>query len=243
MSIVPFPLQNPDNSKKEVFNLNDWNFQSGYVRFSDIIGVYAKLTSVNFFQSLNIFTDITFSNSLNNIRPTVFQLVNYLPNIISAITGISFDTVSNTTIVDSHLLCQQDGLMQTNLVVGGTIIVGSVLQSDIITCRSQTSKQVITTSLCLGGNTFRQTIAYLHVNNMFTFLVCGTIPIANLNIDVTSLSISLLSGFRVDAVDINNTILFSLSNQSSFVLYNQTISVNSDMSAFNCYDCRNILLV
>jgi hypothetical protein len=229
------PILDPENNMAETFNLNYFNFNTGYVTFADLLN-YANLHITNTFYASNVFAvDVDVQGNLNGVAYKFYQYIQYLPNIITELTNITYEKKTNTTYIYENTFFY-DTAINNNLVVPN-------INVNNITNLSLATDSVNTKTLTLNNTPFIDTSVYLYINNL-TFPIIKSTPIQSFNVSqINSMAITIKPNYRADVVDTNNVILYSITNTTDNYIYNQTIQYNSNMVKINVYDSLNRQLV
>jgi hypothetical protein len=131
MSIALKPKEETNKYISPIFNLNNFYKSNDYASKSDLLS-YANLYTANFFQYLNTFANgLNFYGSINGIAKNVFDLVAYLPNIISDIRNISYDEINYSTIITGSSWFETSSI-NTNLNVGSSLNVDTILPQKML---------------------------------------------------------------------------------------------------------------
>ena len=230
----------PQGKLYSVFNVSNFYANNEFVVVSQLME-YSNLYSKNIFYYLNSFLNgLTFEVSINGITKEVFSLVAYLPNIISDIRNISYDEGNNSTnIIGSSWF--ENSSIENNLNIGSnlnvTTILNQKLTSDIISSNTLNCK-----NLSINGQNFNEIIGFIYLNGL-SLPLQKTNLISNFNIStIISFYFTLKQGYRLDCVDVNNSILFSYTNISNDYVYYQQIAYNINMIKINLYNSINNLI-
>ena len=226
----------PQNELFSVFNVSNFYSDNEYVVVSQLME-YSNLYSKNIFYYLNSFMNgLTFE-----VSKDIFALVSYLPNIISEISNISYDeTNDSTNIVGSTWF--ENSSVNMNLNIGNQLNVTNILSqnltTNVISCNTLNCK-----NLSINGQTFNEIIGFIYLNGLNLPLQKSNL-ISNFIIStIISFYFTLKQGYRLDCVDVNNSILFSYTNISNDYVYYQQITYNINMIKINLYNSINNLII
>jgi hypothetical protein len=230
----------PQGKLFSVFNVSNFYSNNEFVTESRLME-YGNLYSKNIFYYINSFLNgLTFEVSINGIAKEVFALVAYLPNVICEISNVSFDEENYSTNITGGTWFENSSIGY-NLNVGynlnTTNILTQKLTTDVIQVNNLTCK-----NLSINGQKYNEVIGFIYLNGVSLPLQKSNI-LSNFNINsISSIYFSLQQGYRLDCVDINNSILFSYTNISSDFIYYQQIVYNINMFKVNIYNSMNNLL-
>jgi hypothetical protein len=241
MSISLKPKTEPNGNISQVFNLNNFYKSNDYASKADLLS-YSNLYTANFFQYLNTFANgLNFYGSINGIAKNVFDLVAYLPNIISDIRNISYDKINDSTIINGNSWFETSSI-NTNLNVGSSLNVDRILSQEMLSNTIQVNDLNCKT-LKLNNRTFNEIVAYFYINSVSLPLQKSNL-ISNFNITpINTMYFTLKNGYRIDIVNVNNNILFSFVNTSDDFIYYQQIPYNSSMIKINIYNSLNVIII
>ena len=234
-------LTDPQGKLFSVFNVSNFYSDNEYVVVSQSME-YSNLYSKNIFYYLNSFMNgLTFEVSINNISKEVFSLVSYLPNIISEIGNLNYDEVNDSTNIIGNTWFESTSINK-NLNIGNQLNTNSILSQNIITDSIQVN-ELNTRNLKINNRVFNEIIGFLYINSV-SLPLQKTNLISNFNIGtIISFYFTLKQGYRLDCVDINNSILFSYTNISNDYVYYQQITYNINMIKINLYNSINNLII
>ena len=234
-------LTDPQGKLFSVFNVSNFYSDNEYVVVSQLME-YSNLYSKNIFYYLNSFMNgLTFEVSINNISKEVFSLVSYLPNIISEIGNLNYDEVNDSTNIIGNTWFESTSINK-NLNIGNQLNTNSILSQNIITDSIQVN-ELNTRNLKINNRVFNEIIGFLYINSV-SLPLQKTNLISNFNIGtIISFYFTLKQGYRLDCVDINNSILFSYTNISNDYVYYQQIAYNINMIKINLYNSINNLII
>jgi len=240
MSIALKPKTEPNGNISPIFNLNNFYQSNEYASKADLLS-YANLYNANFFQYLNTFANgLNFAGAINGITSDIFSYIAYIPNIIFELTNFSYDSVNNSTNITGGSWFENSSI-NTNLNVGSSLNVDTILSQKMISNTIQVNDLSCKT-LKLNNHVFNEIIGFIYINSISLPLQKSNL-ISNFNIQsITSLYFTLKNGYRIDIVNINNSILFSYTNISNDYVYYQQIVYNINMTKINLYDSYNNLL-
>jgi len=183
---------------------------------------------------------LNFYGSINGIAKNVFDLVAYLPNIISDIRNISYDEINDSTIITGSSWFETSSI-NTNLNVGSSLNVDRILSQEMLSNTIQVNDFSCKT-LKLNNRMFNEIIGFLYINSISLPLQKSNL-MSNFNIQsITSLYFTIKNGYRIDIVNVNNNILFSYTNTSDDFIYYQQIPYNSNMIKINIYNYLNVII-
>ena len=233
-------LTDPQGKLFSVFNVSNFYSDNEYVVVSQLME-YSNLYSKNIFYYINSFMNgLTFEVSINNISKEVFSLVSYLPNIISEIGNLNYDEVNDSTNIIGNTWFESTSINK-NLNIGNQLNTNSILSQNIITDSIQVN-ELNTRNLKINNRVFNEIIGFLYINSV-SLPLQKTNLISNFNIGtIISFYFTLKQGYRLDCVDINNSILFSYTNISNDYVYYQQITYNINMTKINLYNSINNLI-
>ena len=238
MSIALKPKQEPNGNISPIFNLN--NFSKSNESKADLLS-YANLCTANFFQYLNTFTNgLNFAGAINNISSEIFSYIQYLPNIIFELTNFSYDSINNSTNITGNTFFETTSI-NTNLNVGSSLNVDRILSQEMLSNTIQVN-DLNCRNLKLNNRTFNEVVAYFYINSVSLPLIKSTLMSEFGSITLYTLHFSIMQGYRLDCIDVNNVILFSYTNTTDNFIYFKLIPYNSNIYKINLYDSRNILL-
>ena len=231
----------PQGKLFSVFNVTNLFSDNEYVTESRLME-YSNLYSKNIFYYINSFMyGLTFEVSINGITKEVFSLVAYLPNIISEIRNLNYDEINDSTNIISNTWFQNTSIEQ-NLNIGSNLNVTNILaqkiNTDVIEVNTLNCK-----NQSINGQNFNEIIGFIYLNGL-SLPLQKTNLISNFNIGtIISFYFTLKQGYRLDCVDINNSILFSYTNISNDYVYYQQITYNINMIKINLYNSINNLII
>lgn len=249
------------------FNANDFFVKKGYVTFKDLLS-YANLYQVNIFTNLNQFTYITVS-AINGITE---QTLSYLKNVSSDIqqqfqslyfllSGYKYDENTNITTIENDTFLNSL-TTPNNITVGGKSILQNIISHKI-------NSFDIESNLI---NTNKLNVAQLNINNIpfqdigiyiyftvkiqsygqytstimnipiFKSILPETIGITQGNDNYFSCNIVIKPKYRIDFVDNYSNVLHSFTNNTTEVIYFQSINFNGILYKINIY-YNNILII
>lgn len=185
-TFLPIMSRN-DNTLKPIFNSADFNYNSRYITYGDLMK-YASLSGFNAFTGLNSYTVINFNEYLNGVSPSTF---NFLINVSSDIQD-QFNTLFNRTTAQSY----SNGVTLFNGSLSSPVIVlnGGNLESRLIVDENNISALK---TKCTALN---------YDDNVSSF--SGSVSIASLFLNGSDLDVRLtnaetdISGSKADIVDI-----------------------------------------
>ena len=125
--------------------------------------------------------------------------------------------------------------IESNLNV--TNILTQKINSDVIQVN-----EINTRNLKLDNRVFNEVVAYFYANSVSLPLQKSTLLSKFDGITLYTLHFTIMQGFRLDCIDINNNILFSYTNTTDNFNYFKPIPYNANIYKINLYDSRNILL-
>ena len=111
-------------------------------------------------------------------------------------------------------------------------MLSNTIQVNDLSCRN----------LKLNNRVFNEVIAYFYLNSVSLPLQKSTLLSEFNGITVYTLHFTVMQGYRLDCIDINNNILFSYTNTTDNFIYFKPIPYNALIWKINIYDSRNILL-
>lgn len=232
------PIFNPENQLNETFNANAFHHNGQYATLADLLN-YGNLYSPNNWLFLNTFNDLQ-AQTINGITRDAFALISYIPNMILDLTNVSYDSNTSTTSI-SHTTNLIDTNIQNNLNVATNLNCDSIINTSLINQNINTNN-LSCKHLIINKNTFYDTVATIYINGLSMPLV-KSISIDKFNItNINSLFITVKMGFRIDFIDVNNQILFSITNATNEVMYYQQIPYNTNMITINVYDIFNQII-
>jgi hypothetical protein len=183
---------------------------------------------------------LNFAGAINGITSDIFSYIAYIPNIIFELTNFSYDSVNNSTNITGGSWFENSSI-NTNLNVGSSLNVDTILSQKMISNTIQVNDLSCKT-LKLNNHVFNEIIGFIYINSISLPLQKSNL-ISNFNIQsITSLYFTLKNGYRIDIVDVNNSILFSYVNTSSDFIYYQQIPYNTSMYKINIYNSLNIII-
>lgn len=236
MSSYPPPQFNPDGQLNEIFNINDFKHNYDYATMNDLRS-YGHLFKYNYWSAYNVFTDISIVNTINNIAVDIFNLITYLPNIITTLTNISFNSDSNTTVINGFLNVDESINTDNNINVGNNIHCNDILNQSIIT------NSINTNNIIINGSDYFNIIGYVYINSVLSMPISNSLLINEFNqLSITTLHFTLKPNYKIEFLDIDNNILFSYRNISSKLVYQIDVNYNPNMIKINLYNKNNFLL-
>ncbi len=240
MSIALKPKTEPNGNISPIFNLNNFYQANDYASKSDLLS-YANLYTANFFQYLNTFTNgLNLAGAINGITSDIFSYIAYIPNIIFDIRNISYDEINDSTNITGNTYFETSSI-NTNLNAGNSLNVDRILSHEMLTNTIQVNDLSCKT-LKLSNRVFNEIIGFLYINSISLPLQKSNL-ISNFNITpINIMHFTIKNGYRLDIVDVNNNILFSLVNTSDDFIYYQQIPYNSSMIKINIYNSFNVII-
>ena len=240
MSIALKPITEPNGNISPIFNLNNFYKSNDYASKSDLLS-YANLYTANFFQYLNTFTvGLNFAGSINGISDALFSYIVYIPNIIFELTNFSYDEINNSTNITGGSWFENSSI-EKNLNIGNQLNVTNILNhnltSDIISCNTLNCR-----NLNINNRTFNEVVAYFYINSTSLPLIKSTLMSEFSGITIYTLHFTIMQGYRLDCIDVNNNILFSYTNTTDNFIYFKLIPYNASIWKINIYNSFNILL-
>ena len=240
MSIALKPKTEPNGNISPIFNLNNFYHANDYASKADLLS-YANLYTANFFQYLNTFTvGLNFTGTINGITDEIFSYIAYLPNIIYELTNFSYDSVNNSTNITGNTFFETTSI-NTNLNVGSSLNVDRILSQNMLSNTIQVN-DLNCRNLKLNNRTFNEVVAYFYINSVSLPLIKSTLMSEFSGITIYTLHFTIMQGYRLDCIDVNNNILFSYTNTTENFIYYKLIPYNASIYKINLYDSRNILL-
>lgn len=237
MSAHPRPTLNPENELNETFNRNYFNLNEAYATVADLLS-YGNLYTPNNWSSVNTFAAIN-TPLINGISDTALSYVTYIPNLIYEITNISYNEDTNITTI-SNTTNMTDTNITDNLNVGQNINCDAIVNTSLIN-QSISTTSLSCQTLTINNRVFQETAALIYINNI-TLPVCQSMPIKDFNFSaISSMYITVKSGYRVDFVDENSIILFSCTATDNYT-YNVHVPYNTNMISLNVYNYFNVLI-
>ena len=240
MSIALKPKTEPNGNISPIFNLNNFYRANDYASKSDLLS-YANLYTANFFQYLNTFTvGLNFAGSINGISDALFSYIVYIPNIISEIRNISYDETNDSTNITGNTFFETTSI-NTNLNVGSSLNVDTILSQKMLSNTIQVN-DLNCRNLKLNNRTFNEVVAYFYINSTSLPLIKSTLMSEFSGITIYTLHFTIMQGYRLDCIDVNNNILFSYTNTTDNFIYFKLIPYNASIWKINIYNSFNILL-
>jgi hypothetical protein len=239
------PILNPEGELNPTFNSNYFNHNGAYATLGDLLN-YGNLFNPNNWTDVNTFSAIN-SQLINGITDTAFSYITYLPNIITELTNISYaentdftSINSNTTIISGNTQLSEVGIYD-NLNVGTNINVNSIVNTNLLN-QNITTNNLSCNQIKINNVLFNDTGCFIYINGLSMPIIKSTL-IQNFNIQsITSMYITVKPAYRIDFVDVNNIILFSMTNTSDNYIYYIQVPYNTNMITANFYNNFNILL-
>ena len=240
MSIALKPKTEPNENISPIFNLNNFYRANDYASKSDLLS-YANLYTANFFQYLNTFTvGLNFAGTINGISDALFSYIVYIPNIISEIRNISYDETNDSTNITGNTFFETSSI-NTNLNVGSSLNVDTILSQKMLSNTIQVN-DLNCRNLKLNNRTFNEVVAYFYINSTSLPLIKSTLMSEFSGITIYTLHFTIMQGYRLDCIDVNNNILFSYTNTTDNFIYFKLIPYNASIWKINIYNSFNILL-
>ena len=135
-----------------------------------------------------------------------------------------------------------DNTYFTNTAINNNLAVSNINAGNIIS-QTLTNNSIFTGNLTVNNVPFTDICCYLYINNL-CFPILKTNLMTNFNINsILSLAITIKPYYRADFVDINNIILYSVTNTTADFIYNQIVPYNLNFQTINIYDSFNRLIV
>ena len=207
MASYPKIINHTDNSLPTVFNLNDFTSYSGVATLADLLN-YANLYNSNLFYSTNYFTSLNFTDYLNGLSPSVFNWINNLATYYYDTTTKDVGIASNIAFSGSMAI--------------PTINTNSILSQDLV-CNNLTCNNLTYTTLTSNNNL----VSFLFNNNItYPIFKSGLLSnLTNLNLSLP-LYITIAPKTTFYLFDVNDVMLYSLSNTTSDYTYYNLINYN-----------------
>ena len=240
MSIALKPITELNGNISPIFNLNNFYKSNDYASKSDLLS-YANLYTANFFQYINTFTvGLNFAGTINGISDEIFSYIVYIPNIIFELTNFSYDEVNNSTNITGNTFFETTSI-NTNCNIGSSLNVDTILSHEM---RSNTIQvnDLNCRNLKLNNRTFNEVVAYFYINSTSLPLIKSTLMSEFSGITIYTLHFTIMQGYRLDCIDVNNNILFSYTNTTDNFIYFKLIPYNASIWKINLYNSYNILL-
>ena len=240
MSIALKPITEPNGNISPIFNLNNFYKSNDYASKSDLLS-YANLYTANFFQYLNTFTvGLNFAGTINGISDEIFSYIAYIPNIIFELTNFSYDEINNSTNITGNTFFETTSI-NTNCNIGSSLNVDSILSQKMLSNTIQVN-DLNCRNLKLNNRTFNEVVAYFYINSTSLPLIKSTLMSEFSGITIYTLHFTIMQGYRLDCIDVNNNILFSYTNTTDNFIYFKLIPYNASIWKINIYNSYNILL-
>ena len=240
MSIALKPITEPNGNISPIFNLNNFYKSNDYASKSDLLS-YANLYTANFFQYINTFTvGLNFAGTINGISDEIFSYIVYIPNIISEIRNISYDEINDSTNITGNTFFETTSI-NTNCNIGSSLNVDSILSQKMLSNTIQVN-DLNCRNLKLNNRTFNEVVAYFYINSTSLPLIKSTLMSEFSGITIYTLHFTIMQGYRLDCIDVNNNILFSYTNTTDNFIYFKLIPYNASIWKINIYNSFNILL-
>ena len=183
---------------------------------------------------------LTFEVSINGITKEVFNLVAYLPNIISEISNISYDESNNSTNITGATWFENSSV-NMNLNIGNQLNVTNILTQNLTT-NVISVNDLNCRNLKLNNRVFNEVVGYFYINSVSLPLQKSTL-FSEFNVTpLYTLHFTIMSDYRLDCIDINNNILFSYTNTTDNFIYFKPIPYNASIWKINLYNSMNILI-
>ena len=203
-----------DNAFPATFNINDFTTYSGYATLGDLLS-YANIYNSNMFYSTNYFTSIYFTDYINGITP---QILNY----VYKLTNYFYDTNTGDSAINSNVAISGSlaiPTINTNSILSVDIECNNLICNNLI----QPNKSTISSN----ANSF-----ILNNSNMYPLLESSSVPSTGLISNLTGINLSLPLYITIAPkttfylFDVNNVMLYSLSNTTSDYTYYNLINYN-----------------
>jgi len=212
---------------------------------------YTPYDISNTFSDTQTFNNITYTGSLNNISTTIFNYISSLSSNcqdqLSALqtktTNVSYS--DGTTYIDNNTYFTNTAInnslaIGSNLVVGSSLNVNNISNVNLFNNNINTQK-VNTTELFINNIKMYETLCYLYVDNK-TFPIIKSMFISELNvISISNATLTIKPNATINILDVNNIIIYSLTNLTTNCLYNQSLILNDIPYKINMY-CNNIII-
>ena len=236
MALFPTPRYDLNTGQiSTTFNINDFAINDSSITSAELRN-YANLFKPNQFTQTNFFTNLQFYDTINFITVSTFALISQLPTIIANLTGFSYDATTLTTYISNNTYF-------TNTAINNNLAVSNINAGNIISQTLTTNNSIFTGSLTVKNVPFTDICCYLYINSL-CFPIIKTNLMTNFNINqINNISISIKPFYRADFVDINNVILYSVTNTTADFIYNQIVPYNLNFQTINIYDSFNRLIV
>ena len=240
MSIALKPITEPNGNISPIFNLNYFYKSNDYASKSDLLS-YANLYTANFFQYLTTFTvGLNFTGTINGISDEIFSYIAYIPNIIFELTNFSYDEINNSTNITGNTFFETTSI-NTNCNIGSSLNVDTILSQKMLSNTIQVN-DLNCRNLKLNNRTFNEVVAYFYINSTSLPLIKSTLMSEFSGITIYTLHFTIMQGYRLDCIDVNNNILFSYTNTTDNFIYFKLIPYNASIWKINLYNSYNILL-
>jgi hypothetical protein len=238
-----FPPIEYNGSVNPEFNVTDFEKSNEYATKGDLLS-YANLFQTNFFQSVNYFTNLQFSNNINDVSVSAFSYIqnltqdvqerlNQLPNITYFLsnntTGIAYNTVLSEASVNN------------NMSIGNNLSIGNTINTNTINAINTYSQNISCDKITCNSQDLSVVGCYLFINYIYIPII-KSINMSQLNISITSLTLHLKNNYSIQLKDSSNNVLYSISNTSNTMLYNQNVSNFNNLSQILLYR-NNIQLI
>jgi hypothetical protein len=96
------PDKSPDGTFPTVFNLLNYKSKTGAVTFSDLLN-YGSLFANNIWRGFNQFNSVQILTSINNIPAQFLEYLQYVPNLIMDLNGVSYHEAGDKTLIENNV--------------------------------------------------------------------------------------------------------------------------------------------
>lgn len=230
----------PNDGSIKPFNYANYKTSHTGVTLADL-KYLANIKKINYFLNTNYFIKVIFNSSINDITPEQFDYIKYIQSIIFDIQDITYDDSTLTTNINNNVQLIETGI-QDNLNTGNNINVDSIVTTNILNNKINT-KEIYCEKVIINGNMFCDLIGYVYINGL-TMPLSKTTLIEEFNIkQIDNMFITIKDNYRIDIIDVDNTILYSIANTSNNWIYYNKVNYNTQMIKINIYNNLNILII
>ena len=164
-----------------------------------------------------------------------------MPNIISEISNLNYDEVNDSTNITGNTWFESTSINK-NLNIEDKLNTNSILSQNIITNSIQVN-EINTRNLKINNRVFNEIIVFLYINSVSLPLQKSNL-LSNFNITLINImNFTLKQGYRLECVDVNNSILFSYTNISKDYVSYLPISYNINIYKINIFNSTNNLII
>ena len=182
----------------------------------------AKTNKKNYFLPDQYFTKLYFSHSINNIDYATFDLIQYLPSIITDIQDVNY--FDSTTYINNNSIIQNG--------IHNNVANANEIQTFKLTCNDIKSNNIKTDSintkqLVIQNKIFNDTVGYIYINHFSLPIDENEYLFRDYNLLITSdIYITIKPRVKIFIYDINNVLIYFLYNDTDKYKYMTNLNYN-----------------